>query len=92
MAPLLPTAVIAYKQKRFNTAALEAIKVHDARIQIVPVEAKLNANGKVIIARDPRQFYVSLPLLSCSECVTEASLVQPLERTTRILDQPVLWR
>ncbi|KAI4673409.1 uncharacterized protein J4E84_011088 [Alternaria hordeiaustralica] len=67
MAPLLATAVATYKQKRFDAAALEAMKAHDARIQIVPVEAKLNANDMAILANNPRQFDASSPLLSCSE-------------------------
>jgi len=86
MAPLLATAVATYKQKRFDAAALEAMKAHDARIQIVPVEAKLNANDMAILTRNPRQFDVSLPLLSCSEVVTNISLVQPLARTAAIVD------
>ena len=87
MAPLLATAVATYKQKRFDAAALEAMKAHDARIQIVPVEAKLNANDMAILAINPRQFDVSLPLLSCTELVTDIYPVQPLARTTAILDR-----
>ncbi|KAI4655038.1 uncharacterized protein J4E78_007218 [Alternaria triticimaculans] len=60
MAPLLATAVATYKQKRFDAAALEAMKAHDARIQIVPVEAKLNANDMAILTKNPRQFDFSL--------------------------------
>jgi len=63
MAQSIHSAVTTYKQKRFNTAALEAMKAYDARAQIVPVEAKLNGTDKAIIAKEPHQFDVSLPLL-----------------------------
>ncbi|KAI4911291.1 uncharacterized protein J4E92_010347 [Alternaria infectoria] len=60
MAQSVHSAVTTYKQKRFDTAALEAMKAYDARVQIVPVEAKLNGTDKAIIAKNPRQFNFSL--------------------------------
>ncbi|KAI4610124.1 uncharacterized protein J4E87_010880 [Alternaria ethzedia] len=53
---VLPNAVAAYKQKRFDTAALEAMKAYDAGIHSVPSRAMLNASDKAIIAQNPPQF------------------------------------
>ncbi|KAI4649762.1 uncharacterized protein J4E79_009607 [Alternaria viburni] len=58
MAPL-SDAIAAYKQKRFDHAALEAMKAFDAGTN-VPSQAKLNASDKAIIAQNPRQFNFSL--------------------------------
>ncbi|KAI4609117.1 hypothetical protein J4E83_008758 [Alternaria metachromatica] len=58
MAPL-SNAVATYKQKRFDHAALEAMKAFDAGTN-VPSQAKLNASDKAIIAQNPPQFNFSL--------------------------------
>jgi len=57
MAPL-SDAVATYKQKRFDHAALEAMKAYDAGTN-VPSQAMLNASDKAIIAQNPPQFNVS---------------------------------
>jgi len=56
---VLPNAVAAYKQKRFDTAALEAMQAYDAGTFNMPNQARLNASDKAIIAQNPRQFNVS---------------------------------
>ena len=88
---VLPNAVAAYKQKRFDHAALEAMKSFDAGTNL-PSQAKLNASDKAMIAQNPGQFNVSQPIQSCGESITNASLVQPLERTAELVHRPMLRR
>jgi len=88
---VLPNAVAAYKQKRFDTAALEAMQAYDAGTNL-PSRAMLNASDKAIIAQNPPQFNVSESLQSYSECITKTFLVQPLERTTELVHRPMLRR
>ena len=90
MAPL-SDAVATYKQKTFDNAALEAMKAYDGTFNL-PSRAMLNASDKAIIAQNPRQFNVSQSLQSYNECITKASLVQPLERTAELVHRPMLRR
>jgi hypothetical protein len=64
MAPLF-IALVKHKQAKYDNAAVAAIVAHDTRARAAPVHARLDANDKAVIAKDPDQFDVCLLALSC---------------------------